>query len=160
MDTTTAPDFRALALKLLKLDESATDEQIIAAAATAEVEPRSSDKKDDDASPANVTPMAAATTPDTTALAARMDKIERDYLVAEATRQGKVIPLSAEALLLTPLAVLTDLIAQLPAGTVPLKAGAEMQAQTPALKSLSAEEAIVASRLGYTAEQFRAANPV
>lgn len=147
----TAPDYKALLLTVLALGEDATDEQIIAAS----TKPLGADEKPKEETPS--TEAMSAPTPDNViALAARMDRIERDNLVAEATRAGKVIPLSADALQLTPLSVLTDMIAKLPAGTVPLTSGAVAK-ETPSVTPLSADEKTVCQRLGLTEDQYRAA---
>lgn len=150
MDT---PDYRALLIAKLNLPADATDEAITAALASTETETPP-------AAPATE-PMAAPAAPDVTALSARLDKMERDNLVSEATRAGKVIPLSTESIHSMPLTALQELIEKTPA-TVPMSAttpAAPAATQAPAIKPLSAEEATVAARLGYTAEQFRAANP-
>jgi phage I-like protein len=67
-----------------------------------------------------------------TTLSARITEIEnerdglkRDALIAQAGAAGKVIPLSAEVLKITPLSVLTDLIAALPAGQVKTEHGTQ-----------------------------------
>lgn len=167
MDTTTAPDYRALLVKTLKLDDTATDEQIIAAIDTeaAEVEPLAAPEKPVTTpcaaavAPAAIVPLAATAAPELTALQSRMDTMERDNLIAEAGRCGKIIPLSADVLALTPIVVLRNMIATLTPGTVPLSAGPTPAGPTPALKALSADESAVAARMGYTAEQWRAANP-
>lgn len=153
MDNNT-PDYRALLLSVLKLDDAATDEQIIAAAST----PLSAPEKKEEEVPA-ATAMAASTTPENlVAFNARLDSLERDNLVSEATRAGKLIPLSADALKLTPLSVLKDLITQLPAGAVNMTPGTPAK-ETPSLKALSADEEIVRQRMGFTLEQWHAANP-
>lgn len=59
------------------------------------------------------------------------EKNEREQLVAEASRLGKVIPLSAEAVKTVPLAALKEMVSQLPK-TVPVKA--------IAVKPLNADE--------------------
>jgi phage I-like protein len=151
MENTT--DYRALLIAQLKLSEDATDEQIIAAASA----PMSSEEE-----VPQTEELAAPAAPNIIALAARIDGMERSNLIAEAARSGKVIPLSAESLAVTPLTVLKELIEKTPAtvplsSTTPLATTAEL---TPKTTALSAEEAVVAARLGYTAEQFRAANPV
>lgn len=144
---TTATDYKALLLQKLSLDPSATDEQIVAAMSAAPEVPET-------------TPMsaaaAAAATPQIIDLSARLDQIEKDNLIAEAVRAGKVIPLSAESISGTPKSVLKEIIAATPA-TVPLSATTPA-AVVPATKALSSEEALVAARFGYTAEQIHAAN--
>lgn len=94
------------------------------------------------------------------ALSARLDKIERNALVDRATREGKVIPLSAEEIDSTPVAVLSSIISRLTPGEVNL-AGSAQAKEKPAAKvvALSADEAAVARQLGLTEEQYRKANP-
>ena len=144
--TTDKPDYKALLLKKLELSDEATDEEIIAALSAPE-------KMEEE----ETTPMSVATTPDNiTALSARLDKIERDTLLAAAVRDGKVIPLSAEAQETVALSVLKDIIDNSPAGAVPLKSGG-IANEPDKITPLSADEKIVAERMGLTEEQFRAA---
>jgi phage I-like protein len=56
---------------------------------------------------------------------ATTEQTQRENLIAQASREGKVIPLSAAALAITPLLVLTDLVGQLKPGVVPLSATAK-----------------------------------
>ena len=152
MDTSASSlDCRSLLIDLLHLDPTATDEQIIAA-----MDAEKKEIPEPDEVPATGT---GTETPTTTALAARMDGLERGNLVAEASRAGKIIPLSAEGIAATPITVLRELLARTKPGTVPLSAGHSTASKTPALQALSAEEATVAARLGYSTEQWRAANP-
>lgn len=145
-------DPKALLLKILGLPETATDEEIMAAA---------------DA----LKPMAAAT-PDKpaakpeesdaalTAMAARLDTLERQQLVNQAAASGKVIPLSAEALAALPLNALSALIDGLPANQVPVKPNTTATGPADAggkLTPLSAEDKAVCAQLGLTEEQFRKA---
>lgn len=94
------------------------------------------------------------------ALSARLENIERNALVDRATREGKVIPLSAEEIATTPVAVLSSIISRLTPGEVNL-AGSAQAKEKPASKvvALSADEAAVARQLGLTEEQYRKANP-
>jgi len=48
------------------------------------------------------------------------DELQRAELMRQAAAEGKVIPLSDEMLKITPLAVLTEMVAKAPAGAVPL----------------------------------------
>lgn len=55
---------------------------------------------------------------------AAREQIERDQLVAEASREGKVIPLSADTIKALPLAALRELVGKLAKNVVPLHARA------------------------------------
>lgn len=153
MDTpnTDETNFRGLLIALLGLKPGASgeisDEEIIAAV-DAKTEALSA--KPDDTTPA--APAAA----DTAALAARMDTFEKHRLVDLATREGKVIPLSAEDIAATPVAVLSAMIDRLPAGEVPM-GGTATRKELPsaAPTALSADEARAAKALGLTDEEYR-----
>jgi phage I-like protein len=140
MDTTDL-DYKALLLQKLGLPETATDEEIVAKQ-----------------SAPDVTPLAVVATPEVAALAARLDEMEKTNLIAEATRAGKVINLSAESMKITPLSVVKDLVSQAPV-TVPLSATTPAVPGLPALKALSAEDDAVRVRMGYTVEKWRELNP-
>ena len=85
-----------------------------------------------------------------------MDSYERHRLVDLATREGKVIPLSAEEMDATPVAILSALIAKLPAGEVPLD-GTTAKRELPSTHAaaLSADESRAAKALGLTDEEYR-----
>lgn len=163
MEKTTL-DWRAAIAKSLKLDPAtATDEEILARIdALEDSAERLADeakKKTEGNDPALATLSAGA--PTVESLSADFDKFRREQIVADATRQGKVIPLPDEEIAKLPVATLSALVANLPA-TVPLSGATTPAATTePAAKliPLSAEEKTVAARLGYTDEQWRAANP-
>lgn len=140
----TMDTYKAILLKMLGLPETASDEEI-QAAATPKPEPAE----------------------DSAALSARVvdleryrETSERETLIEQATAAGKVVPLSAEIIARTPTAVLAALIDGLPAGEVPL-AGAKSEEKpgTDAV-ALSAEEANAAKALGLTPEDYRKANPL
>lgn len=148
----TPDDYRPLLLKMLRLKEDATDEELVAAAEAESQEP-----------PAPQDPMTpdAPTATETAALSARLDLLEsratqgeREALVARASREGKVIPLSAELISATSVAVLTALVDGLPAGAVPLDATHRKVAAAPDTAVLSADESHAAQLLGLTPEQF------
>ena len=128
-------DLKALLLKLLGLAETATDEEIAAAAEKA-------------------ASALAAPDIDLEPLAARLDSLERDAIVQRATLDGKVIPLSAEALAALPLATLRDMTAALPAGQVPTAARTQAGPAPSQLKALSAEDKEVARQLGIPEAEF------
>ncbi len=139
------PDYRALLATLLKLDPATvTDEELIAAAAKPEE--------------LSAAPAAAATKPeDVTALSARIDAMERDNIVSAATALGKVIPLSAEQVAITPIPVLKALAASIQP-TVALGTAPGKNVEVPAqLKALSAEDKEVCRQLGIKEEDFQKA---
>ena len=140
--TMTAPNdaIRQIALKLLNLPATASDEDIIAAGDTPEE------------------PMTAA---DTAALSARLSSVEailatqsRQALVDAACRAGKVITLSAEHIAETPLAVLGAILEALPAGEVPMQTTTAKEVPSEKTAVLSADEKGAAKRLGLTEEEY------
>ena len=141
----TTDPFRPLLLKFLKLSDDATDEEIIAAA-----------EKANSTTPETETMETPA---ETAALSARLDALEatlanteRAALIDRATREGKVIPLSAEHANATPVAVLAAMIEQLPV-TVPLQATGTREA-VATTTALSADEKGAAARLGLTEAEY------
>ena len=158
MDTPDETKFRDLLIALLKLTPGdtgeVTDEEIIAA-----VEKQSGSAPVSPADAATETAACAAVVPEADATAilnARMDTFERHRLVDLATREGKVIPLSAEDIAATPVAVLSAMIEKLAAGEVPLD-GTSAKRELPATHAaaLSADEARAAKALGLTDEEYR-----
>ena len=137
--------FRPILLKLLKLPDNATDEDIVTAGAEfSETETE--------------TPMTAE---ETATLSARLDALEathtsqcRQALVDQATREGKVIPLSAELIAETPVAVLAAMVAGLPAGEVPMASTGRAELPGARTAALSADEKGAAQRLGLTEEEY------
>jgi phage I-like protein len=138
--------YRPILLKLLKLPDTASEEDIIAASEKESSEPN------------EPTDMTDA---DTAALSARLDALEathstqcRQALVDAACRAGKVITLSAELIAETPLAVLSAILDGLPANVVPMQTttGKEIPSEKTAV--LSADEKGAAKRLGLTEEEF------
>jgi phage I-like protein len=140
-NTDTEQTFRGLIITLLGLTPGdsgeISDEEIIAA-----VESKSktapADKEDS-----------------TAALSADMDNLRRDFLVDRATRDGKVIPLSAEEIKTTPVAVLSSIIDKLQAGEVPLVTTAAKEVPSDKVTALSAEESAAAKALGLTEDEYR-----
>ena len=59
------------------------------------------------------------------------EKAGRAALIAQASRDGKILPLSAAAVDTVPLAVLKDIVANMPKGVVPLNANAKPGADGP-----------------------------
>lgn len=95
----------------------------------------------------------------TVALSARMDAFERQSLVDAALREGKAIPLSAEALATTSVETLRDLLAHLAPGEVSLSATARKEVPVARIVALSAEQSRAAKALGLTEEEYRKSNP-
>jgi len=147
--TSTMPDYRALLVKLLKLADDASDEAIIAAADAAKTEVETEIETD----PNKVTPMSAD------AVIARLDRIEKTALVDNATRAGKVIPLSATEIETTPLETLRSICDRI-APTVPLSSTTPAPGSTGtgpgAVTALSAQQKLICQNLGITEAQFLA----
>lgn len=141
--TQSTMDPKALLLKLLNLPETATDEEIAAAAETlaGKLAAMGADKKEE--KPA--ADMAAYS-----ALAARVDAMEKESLVAKAVAAGKVIPLSAEAIKALPLSALAATLDALPPGKVATSAKTTEAAPSTEQKlaALSAGQKLVAEQLG------------
>jgi phage I-like protein len=136
--------FRPILIKLLKLPDNASDEDIIAAGEKSSPEPT-------DLMPSE----------ETAAMSARLDALEathatqtRQALVDQASREGKVIPLSAEIIATTPVAVLSAMVAGLPANVVPMQTttGKELPSEKTAV--LSADEKGAAKRLGLSEAEY------
>lgn len=132
-------DCKKLLCALLGLDaDNASDDQIAASA------------QEFARGPKDPTPETAA---GATALSVRMDSIERDLILGAALREGKIVPLAARDL---PVEKFRALVAELPAGTVPI------ERQTPGIVALaapgkqveSAADEAVRVTLGLTKEQW------
>lgn len=140
-------DHKQLLIALLGLSADATDEAIASAAAEAAEKLKTPPGPDGEAAGAE-------------ALAARVDTLERTIVLDGAARDGKVIPLSAEALAALPLPALKDMVSNLPAGAVPLGDAAARAAAGKAatqVQALSATEKEICRQLGIPEEAFRAA---
>lgn len=142
--------YLALLLTILGLPTDATDEQITAAADTFGKKEKAEDTPAA-AAPENVEPLSA--------VMSRLDAMERMQIVDAATREGKVIPLSAEQISATPATTLRDMVSKLPV-TVPLSAAGVPRpgSATPAVTALSAEELTICTKLGITPEDFKQVN--
>ncbi|CAK0781830.1 Phage I-like protein [Gammaproteobacteria bacterium] len=84
------------------------------------------------------------------------DEMKRDALVARAGNEGKVLPLSAEMIKLTPLNVLEEMVNKAIPGVVPLgrkTVTTEKQGEKP--DTLSAEGLAVFTKMGLTEEDFK-----
>ena len=161
--TTKTMDFKKLLCAILGLDpEKATDEAITAAAEKfgkeEKTEPEHKEEAKAEAKP-DAEALSAAVkkmTDGLTALQARMDKQERDQLVALAVRDGKEIPKSAATLsndqltaLVAELPVTVPLSKRTPDGLTPLAAGGD---------HISPEQAAVNRNLGISDETFKKHN--
>ena len=80
------------------------------------------------------------------------DEAERESLVAQAARDGKIIPLSADAVKTVPLPLLKDIIANMPKNVVPLHANAKPGETKPELKGFAAVQAAIAEHLKHAAK--------
>lgn len=91
-----------------------------------------------------------------TALTAERDQVKRERLIDQAKIEGKVIPLSAEQIALTPLSVLETLVAAAKPGEVPI--GKQQQGKETAVTviSFSAEQKDIFAKFGLTPEQVAA----
>jgi len=121
-------DHKATLLKVLKLPATATDEDIQTAADAA----RPPDIAAMTAKVSDLEGKVTALSADLAALKAADVKRQRDAIVAQAAREGKVIPLSAEQIGAMDLAALADMVGKLPV-TVPLSK------RTPAVEPMSAQ---------------------
>ena len=86
---------------------------------------------------------------------AELDSVRKERLIDAARVQGKIIPLSAEAIKLTPFAVLEELCKAAKPGEVPLKGEKQAQVQEGGETkpdSFTAEELEVFAKFGHTAE--------
>lgn len=145
--TDDAPNYRELLIAKLGLTPGesgeVTDEQIHAAMSTAKPEAAGTE----------------ALSARLTALESLEARREREALVARAAAEGKVIPLTAELIAQTPVAVLSAMVDGLTAGEVPLAGAKTTEKPGSEAVALSADEATAAKALGLTPEEFRKANP-
>lgn len=140
------PDLKKLLATLFACDLNSSEEDLLAAGKTfAEKMNAAPDPKKTSASP-EVTALSASLE----GLTARFEARERAGLLADAIREGKLVPNSAKTL---PIEQLTTLIAELPADQVPL------EKRTPdhvkALSAtVSASDLAVAAQLGLKPEDM------
>lgn len=97
------------------------------------------------------------------ALRAEMGDLQKTNLIAEATRDGKIIPLSADAIKAAPLSVIAELVAAAKPGQVHQK-GKTTTSENPEKEkanpeALSAETLTLANKLGLTEEDIRKYTP-
>lgn len=86
---------------------------------------------------------------------AELDSVRKERLIDAARVQGKIIPLSAEAIKLTPFAVLEELCKAAKAGEVPLKGETQTQVQEGGETkpdTFTAEELEVFAKFGHSPE--------
>jgi phage I-like protein len=145
-----APNYRDIVIQQLGLkpdDNGQITDEAIAAALAAQSE-KAKEKPAE-----STTPGEAKGTVE--ALSARIDAMERDRLIRDATAAGKVIPLSAAALATMAPATLAEMLEKLPANAVPLST-TRSQERPDATRAvaLSAEQATAAAALGLSAEEF------
>lgn len=91
-----------------------------------------------------------------TALSAEMVDVRKQVLLSDAARDGKVIPLSADAVAKMDLPTLTDLVGKLPRGVVPLAAQTPAQIVDPASASAAVDK--VAALCGLDPAKVRELN--
>ena len=89
---------------------------------------------------------------------AELDAGRKDLLITKATLEGKVIPLSAEAIAATPLSALTEIVNAAKPGEVNLNKKTVDGKDTPEAKpeALSAEQLAVFEACGLTADEIEA----
>lgn len=119
-------DYKAILVKLLKLPESATDADIEKAAVSVSEPALMSAKVTD------LEGKVVALTATVEAVRAADLKRQRDAILAQAARDGKVIPLTAEQISAMDLAALSTMVEKLPV-TVPL------EKRTPAVEPMAAQ---------------------
>lgn len=149
--TSDAATYRALIIKFLKLKDDATDGELIAAA-----EKKAGEPPEPDAMTPDSTAALSAVETRLAALETSHHARDRQDLVDRASREGKVIPLSAELIAQTPVAVLSAMIEGLPAGEVPLVTSGKKQAIPDKTVALSADESAAAKALGLSETEYRA----
>lgn len=150
--TETTPAMKDALLKLLKslgieLEAEASEEAMTAALSAATTKVGAMKPKEAEGMSAEVV-----------ALRAEMDDLRKSNLISEATRDGKVIPLSADAIKAAPLSVITELVAAAKPGQVHQN-GNTTTSENPdkVLKpeALSAEALELATKLGLTADEIQ-----
>lgn len=91
-----------------------------------------------------------------TAFNATEEQRKKDALVAEASREGKIIPLSAETIKLTAFDVLAEIVKNLKPGAAPLTRSTTGAADPGAkTDTFSAEEIEIAKKFGHTPEDLK-----
>lgn len=147
-------NFRALLLTFLGLPAEASDEDIITAS---ETKTAAMSATTPETTPATVP--ESATVAALAAITSRLDNQDRQQLVDRATREGKVIPLSAALVKETPIAVLSAIIDALPAGEVPTTVSGSREKPASKVAALSADQSAAAKALNLTEEEYRKGSP-
>jgi hypothetical protein len=141
--TATTMDYRRLLCAMLDLDpDQATDDDIAAAAHLA-----AAGKKAEAEARAGSGAAAGAPEP----MSVRVDRIEREFVIGNGLLEGKIIPLAVRAL---PLAQLRLVVADLPAGQVPVKRETPGVVALAATTAPSAADEEVRRRMGITPETW------
>ena len=154
--TATTMDYKTLLCAILGLDaKSATDDDIASKAHAMAKDGKDDDEEDDDddkpADPKKGKDGKGAKKP--TAMSVRLDAVERELVVANGLREGKVIPLAVRSL---PVDQLRTIIAQLPAGTVPTdrQTAAIVALTPPGVAAQNAADETVRTNLGISKETW------
>ncbi len=147
-------DFKLLLITLLGLAATATDPEIMDAAKAFADKEKTEDKPADDAKPADGAEIKALSVA-VKGLSDRFDDTTRAGLLAGAAAAGKLVPLSVQKL---PIADLTAIIAELPAGAVPITAqttGIQAHAATVQMDESISKD--VCRQLGISEEDYKKA---
>ncbi len=130
--------------KVVELMNGKADE--LALAATTEEEEGEKEK-----------PAADAMGAELATVRSELDAVRKERLLDQARLEGKVIPLSAEAIKRTPLSVLDELVKKAQPGEVPIKQRGEVPpgVKVGAADAFSAEEEAVIRKFGLTPDQVR-----
>jgi phage I-like protein len=121
-ENATEADIQAKFKSLGSIDPKPMEDRIAALAARIDAMPATATRPDAgllERIEALAAKISGIETAGSAALAAR-EKSERDQLVADASREGKVIPLSAETVAALPISALREMISKLPKGQVPV----------------------------------------
>ena len=155
-----SPQMKELLCKLLGLPDTATDEEITAAATEKIAAMASEEKPEEIKDLASCDKEASPMSANLAAMTARLDALDRSRILDAAKAAGKIIPLSAEALAALPLATLSALVDGLESGKVPMAAATPGQhTHAPQPKALSSGEETMCKLLGIDPEKFRSLAP-
>ena len=157
--TATTMDYKTLLCAILGVDpKTATDDDIASKAHEMakgskgdDEDDDEEDDDDDDTPPPPKKGKGAKGKP--TAMSTRLDAVERELVVANGLREGKVIPLAVRSL---PVDQLRTIIAQLPAGTVPTdrQTAALVALTPPGAAAEAAADETVRKTLGISKETW------
>ena len=159
--TATTMDYKTLLCVILGVDpKTATDDDIASKAHEMAKDGKDGDDDDgddDDDDDDDTSPAAAkkgkGAKGKPTAMSRRLDSVERELVVANGLREGKVIPLAVRSL---PVGQLRTIIAQLPAGTVPTdrQTAAVVALNAPGKAAEAAADEVVRCNLGISKETW------